>query len=72
MTMEELISSLRSHVIELEQDKSQKKVKYVALKSKGRPEKAKALQDEKEESDESSNEENELSLLSRRVNQLYN
>lgn len=41
-TLEELISSLRSHEIEFEEDEPQKKVKYVALKSKGKPEKAKA------------------------------
>lgn len=40
MNLEELISSLRSHKIELEEDEPQKKVKYVALKSKGKPAKA--------------------------------
>lgn len=42
-TLGELIISLRSHEIELEEDESQKKIKYVALKSKGKPKKAKAL-----------------------------
>lgn len=42
-TLEELISSLRSHGIKLEDHEPHKKVKYVALKSKGKPEKAKSL-----------------------------
>lgn len=33
-TLEELISSLRSHEIELEEDYPQKKIKSMALKSK--------------------------------------
>ena len=57
MNLEELISSLRSHEIELEGNKPQKKVKSKALKSKGNP--------EKEESEESSEDDDELSLLSR-------
>ena len=43
MILEELISSLRTHEIELEEDEPQKKVKFMALKSKGKPEKARAL-----------------------------
>lgn len=69
-TLEELISSLRSHEIELEEDEPLKKIKYVAIKSKGKFEKAKDLQAEKEESEESSEEEDELSLISIRVNHL--
>lgn len=42
----------------------------MALKSKGKFEKAKAFQDEEEEFEESSKEEDELSPLSRRVNHL--
>lgn len=53
-TLEELISSLRSHEIELEEDEPHKKIKYVALKSKRKFEKVKTLQDEEEESEESS------------------
>ncbi|MCI31037.1 aspartyl-tRNA synthetase [Trifolium medium] len=42
-TLEELISSLRSHEIELEADEHQKKVKSVALKSSNDFEKVQAL-----------------------------
>ena len=38
--LEELISSLRSHEIKLEEDEPQKRVKFVALKSKSRKTKA--------------------------------
>lgn len=41
------------------------------LKSKGKFEKAKALQDKEEESEEFSKEEDETSLFSRRVNHLW-
>lgn len=69
-TLKELISSLKSHEIELEEGEPQKKVKFVALMSKGKLKKAKALQAKEEEYEESSEEEDQLSLLSRRVNQL--
>lgn len=65
--LEELVSSLRSHEIELEEDEPQRKVKSVALKSIGKSEKTKTFQVEEEEESE---EEDELSLLSRRINQL--
>lgn len=42
------------------------------LKSKGKSDKAKALQAEEEDSEEISKDEDELSLLSKRVNQLWN
>lgn len=64
-TLEELVSSLRSHEIDLEEDEPPIIVKYVALKSMGKSEKTKAFQAE-----EDYEEENELSLLSRRVKQL--
>ena len=44
ISLEELVSSLRSHEIELEEDEPHKRGKYVALKSK--PEKTKAYQAE--------------------------
>lgn len=69
-TLEELVSSSRSHEIELEEDYPKRKVKLVALKSMGNSEKTKAFQAEEEESEEDSKEEDELSLLSIRVNQL--
>ncbi|XP_050916658.1 uncharacterized protein LOC127131797 [Lathyrus oleraceus] len=78
ISLAELISSLRSHKIELEEDEPQKKSKFVALKSiseRRKPERNKAFQDEEEEDDDSENEdydtEEELSLLSRRINQLW-
>lgn len=49
--LEELISSLRSHEIELEEDEPQKKINYVALKSKSKYEKVKALKFEEDESE---------------------
>ena len=72
-SLEELVSSLRNHEIELEQDEPQKKVKSIALRSVRRSEKSKALQAEEiEDSEEDSDdEEDELSLLSRRVNHLW-
>ncbi|CAI8615440.1 unnamed protein product [Vicia faba] len=70
ITLEELISSLRSHEIELEADEPQKQGKPLALKSNKKSE-SKALQAVEETSDGSSSEEDELSLLSRRVNQLW-
>src|ERR1044072_3761470 len=49
VSQEELISSLRSHEIELQEDEPRRKVKSVALKSSSR--KAKALQAEEESED---------------------
>lgn len=51
-TLEELVSSLRSHKIELGEDKPQRKVKYVALKSMGKSEKTKTSQSKEEEESE--------------------
>lgn len=48
-TLVELLSSLRSHEIEMEEDEPQRKGKIVALKSKGKTKKAKAFQAEEEE-----------------------
>lgn len=71
-TLEELVSSLRSHEIELEEDGPQRKVKFVALRSMGKFENSKAFQAEKEdESEEDFEEKYKLSLLSRRVRQLW-
>ncbi|XP_050876372.1 uncharacterized protein LOC127080086 [Lathyrus oleraceus] len=68
----ELVSSLRSHEIELEEDEPKRKRKYVALKSLGIYEKTKSLQVETgEDSEKESEEDDELSLLFRRVNQLW-
>lgn len=69
ITLEELIISLRSHEIELEEDEPQKKGKSAALKS-NKKSKSKALQVLEEISKESSSED-ELSVLSRRINQLW-
>lgn len=72
MTLEGLVSYLRSHKIDLEEDEPHGKEKYVVLKSKGNIEKTKAFQaEEEEESEEVSDEEDELSLLSIRVNQVW-
>ena len=78
ITLEELINSLRSHEIKLEDDEPQKINKYVALKSKIESltlEKNKAFQAENfEESDDEysddDDDDDEFSLLSRRVKQL--
>ena len=46
ISLEELVSSLRSHKIELEEDDPQKKIKSVALKSRSerrKPERNKAF-----------------------------
>src|ERR1044072_8194459 len=67
ISLEELISSLKSHEIELQEDEPRRRVKSVALKSNSR--KAKACQ-AKEDFEESS-EEDELSLISRRINHLW-
>src|ERR1044072_2577858 len=70
ISLEELISSLRSHEIELQEDEPQRRNKSVALKSLSK--KAKALQAEEEsEASEESSDEDELSLISRRINRLW-
>ena len=69
ISLEELISSLRSHEIELEEDDPQKKGKSISLKSYKKYD-SKAFQVEEENSGGSLSEEDELSLLSRRVQQL--
>lgn len=72
ISLEELVSSLRSHKIELEEDEPKRKRKYVGLKSSGKSKCTKALQAETgEESEEESEEDDELSLLSKCVNQLW-
>jgi hypothetical protein len=78
ISLEELVSSLRSHEIELEEDEPQKKNKSVALKSRSerrKSDRTKAFQAETEDADDSepedSDDEEELSLLTRRVKQLW-
>ncbi|XP_058760710.1 uncharacterized protein LOC131634045 [Vicia villosa] len=67
VSLEQLISALRSHDIELDANEPQKKGKTIALKSVKKSE-TNALQAKEECSRESrSEEEDELSLLSRRV-----
>ena len=70
ISLEELVNSLRSHEIELDQDKPQKRGKSIALKTIRRSKESKALQAEDiEDSEEDSDEEDdELSLLSKRLN----
>src|ERR1044072_7209805 len=70
ISLEELISSLRSHEIELQEDEPRRKVKSVALKSSTRNAKALQVKEESEDSEEGS-EEDELSLISRRINRLW-
>lgn len=70
-TLKELVSSLRSHKIKLEEDEPQRKVKYVALKSMGKSEKTKAFQAEEDDFEEDSEEDDELSLLFRHFTQLW-
>src|ERR1044072_7390499 len=70
ISLEELISSLRSHEIELQEDEPRRKVKSVALKSSTRKGKALQAKEESEDSEEGS-EEDELSLISRRINRLW-
>src|ERR1044072_4605994 len=67
ISLEELISSLRSHEIELQEDEPLRRIKSVALKSSSK--KGKALQaEEKSEGSEESSEQDELPLISRRIN----
>src|SRR3954462_5655960 len=71
VSLEELISALRSHEIELDANEPRKKGKSIALKSNYKK-CTNAFQDEEEDSEESeSEEEDELSMISRRVNQLW-
>src|SRR3954468_16381392 len=72
VSLEELISALRSHDIELDANEPQKKGKSIALKSNNKK-CTNAFQAEAEDSEESESEEeeDELSMLSRRVNQLW-
>ena len=74
ISLEELVSSLRSHEIELEEDEPQKKVKSIALRSKperSKPERSKATHTKEDSDCEDSDDEDELSLLTRRVRQLW-
>src|SRR3954470_5392134 len=71
VSLEELISALRSHEIELDANEPQKKGKSIALKSNIKK-CTNAFQVEEVDSEESeSEEEDELSMISRRVNQLW-
>src|SRR3954463_6149105 len=72
VSLEELISALRSHEIELDANEPQKKVKSIALKSNYKKY-TNAFQAEEQDSEESESEEkeDELSMISRRVNQLW-
>src|ERR1044072_1009833 len=70
ISLEEFISSLRCHEIELQEDKPQRRIKSVALKSNSRKAKASQAKEESEDSEESS-EEDELSLISRRIKRLW-
>src|ERR1044072_8677118 len=70
ISMEELVSSLRSHETELQADEPQKRNRSVALKSTSKKNKALQAVEESEDSEESS-EEDELSLISRRINRLW-
>ena len=65
-SLEELISSLRSHEIELDQDEPQKTFKFVDLRSKSRKTKTYQAKEDSEESEEDLDDE-ELSLISRRI-----
>lgn len=71
ISLEEIVSYLRSHEIELEEDEPQKRGKFVTIKSK--PEKTRAYQAEEESEgfDEDSKDDDELSLISKRVNRLW-
>src|SRR3954462_8179600 len=73
VSLEEFISDLRSHEIELDENEPQKKGKSIALKSNNKK-CINAFQAEEEDSEElesESEEEDELSLISKRVNQLW-
>src|SRR3954468_17601623 len=71
VSLEEFISALRSHEIELDANEPQKKGKSIALKSNFKK-CTNAFQAREEDPEESeSEEEDELSMISRRVNQLW-
>src|SRR3954463_12703337 len=71
VSLEELISAPRSHEIELDANEPQKKGKSIALKSNIKK-CTNAFQAREEDPEESeSEEEDELSLISRRLNQLW-
>src|ERR1044072_5684697 len=70
ISLEELISSLRSHEIELQAYEPQRKIKSVALKSNSKKNKASSAEKESDDFEESSDED-ELSLISRRINRLW-
>src|SRR3954464_6553501 len=71
VSLEELISALRSHEIELGANEPQKKGKSIALKSNFKK-CTNAFQAEEVDFEESeSEEEDELSMISRRVNQIW-
>src|SRR3954468_22324474 len=71
VSLEELISALRSHEIELDANEPQKKGESIALKSNIKK-CTNAFQAREEDPEESeSEEEDELSLISRRLNQLW-
>ncbi|MCI50845.1 hypothetical protein A2U01_0072089, partial [Trifolium medium] len=70
-TLEELISSLRSHQIELDADEPQRKAKSVALKSSIESEKVHILPSDVDELCSEDVEDEEVSIISRRINQLW-
>ena len=70
ISLEELVISLRSHEIKLEDDEPQKQDKPLALKSNKYETKFLQEKTEAENYRESSSEEDELFFLSRRINQL--
>src|SRR3954471_17762492 len=73
VSLEELISALRSHEIELDANEPQKKGKSIALKSNSKKcaNAFQAREEDPEESESEEEEEDELSMISRRVNQLW-
>ncbi|XP_050895080.1 uncharacterized protein LOC127101651 [Lathyrus oleraceus] len=71
ISLEELVSSLRSHEIELEEDEPQKRGKSVSLKSKPEKTKAYKYEGESEGSDKDSKDDDEFSMISKRVNKLW-
>ena len=65
-SLEELISSLRSHEIEIQEDEPQRRGKSISLKSKSEKTKAYQVEEESQEFEEDSDED-ELSLISRNI-----
>ena len=70
ISLKELISALRSHEVELDEYEPQKKGKYVALKSTKKVN-INAFQAKEGSSEDSESEEDELSMLSKRINQMW-